>query len=764
MFEHKKIQSFNDFFVGLNSRNEKGVYFYRINGFNQQIKDFIIKYYEEARKTGVIIEGKIPNPDENNLKYYDEVMGTNFEMSPDFILSSLRKWLPRMNDYQRNTVGKSIYDSLNNMRRDGKTDNMLKNAYIKFMCWLYYKFERIVNQLGENNVPKILYEGEISKYELMIISILSNAGCDVILLQYNGDDSYKKLDSSSRLSDNLVIQGMTGFPSDFNMAGIRKEIQEKVNNERLYGEKPSVINCTNAWISGHWQDDIKESIRTRGNDQNLFYNCFYRINGVEDKLTYTNDLYRFQLELKNSKRRVVIIDKEGMSVPSPDEIAQINRKNYMQLDQMIMDLSSNIKRLANSELQKIMNKAFIDIILEESKVPGTNLNKLTNKAIYILCWLRRYYQDLFSGWKLPEIGCLIYLGGCKNENEALFLRFLSRLPVDILILVPNLNMSCCLKDKMLYEVTYEDSIVLDKFPRENGMNLNIGTAAFHAERELQQTLYQDSGIYREKQYSKAIAIKLRTMYEEIPIIWDKELRYRPNFSTVDDLVNMPVVFAKVSGVKDGDLSKYWSDIKTLLTPDTTLIKDVPMIESNSPNPVKPYVHEFFKNGKLQRDKILNSNCYQYGFIRAEMQEHMLDKLEYMIEERMIDGIFQNGMEYTVIATVLNIDKEWLRKIQKFDFTKKNPKIIYINTTEKIISLEDSILMVFLSLIGFDVLFFVPTGYQSVEKHINKNLLEEHQRGDYIYDLRVPNFDNIPSNDRPKNWREKLFKRGNRNGY
>ena len=34
------------------------------------------------------------------------------------------------------------------------SENMLKNAYIKFMCWLYYKFERIVNQLGENNVQE----------------------------------------------------------------------------------------------------------------------------------------------------------------------------------------------------------------------------------------------------------------------------------------------------------------------------------------------------------------------------------------------------------------------------------------------------------------------------------------------------------------------------------------------------------------------------------------------------------------------------------
>lgn len=65
------------------------------------------------------------------------------------------------------------------------------------MCWLYYKFERIVNQLGENELPKILYEGDISNYELMLISILSNAGSDVVLLQYHGDAGYLKSDPAS---------------------------------------------------------------------------------------------------------------------------------------------------------------------------------------------------------------------------------------------------------------------------------------------------------------------------------------------------------------------------------------------------------------------------------------------------------------------------------------------------------------------------------------------------------------------------------------
>lgn len=39
---------------------------------------------------------------------------------------------------------------------------------------------------------------------------------------------------------------------------------------------------------------------------------------------------------------------------------------------------------------------------------------------------------------------------------------------------------------------------------------------------------------------------------------------------------------------------------------------------------------------------------------------------------LIRGTFENGTEYTVIATALNLPKDLLRKIQKFDFTKKNP--------------------------------------------------------------------------------------------
>lgn len=758
MLEHKKLRGLSDYFVELNSRQDRGVYFYRINGYSEEIGEFIRKYYEVARRTGVIVEGKIPNPNEKNLAYYGEIMGMNFQMNLGFITSSLKKWLPRMNDLQRENVAASLYDSLSSMQRAGKTENMLKNAYIKFMCWLYYKFERIVNQLGENQIPKILYEGDISHYELMLIEILSNAGCDVVLLQYRGDREYRKVDPESIFSDELQMSGMRAFPQDYSLKKVRDEMQAEMNNERLYGVLPTLNNCTNAWIKGKGLDDIRESIAVRGNDSRFFYNCFIRINGVEDKLLYGNELLQLQQELKNAKRQPVIVN-EQIPKPTPEEISGIRRNTYTKQDQMILDLAGNIKYTANIELQRIMTKAFVDVILSESKKDGGNLNRLTNKAVYLLCWLKRYMSQLFLNWKMPEVGCFIYMGGCKNDHEAMFMSFLARLPVDVLILCPNLNVKCCLTDRLLYEVNYTESLSITQYPEERSQ-VRIGTAAYHAERELDSLMYQDSGIYRNQQYGKANVISLQTMYEEIKILWDQELKYRPSFSTVDGVVNIPVIFAKVSGVKDGLTAPYWSSIKELITPDTIVIKSAPYILSTAPNPMKAYTAEFYKNGKIQKSRIKSHPKYPYGILREEMQDLMLDKLQSMIDQKLIKGIGENGTEYTVVAQILNLPKDIVRMIQKFDFTKKNPKLIYINTSETVISPEDAILVAFLNLIGFDILFFVPTGYQSVEKHFNKNLMEEHQIGEYQYDLQVPDWNSIPLNSTRSTWRDKIFKRGN----
>ena len=321
--------------------------------------------------------------------------------------------------------------------------------------------------------------------------------------------------------------------------------------------------------------------------------------------------------------------------------------------------------------------------------------------------------------------------------------------------MPDLSRTSSLRDPCLLELRYEDSLTMDAFPAEQSQ-VRVSTAAYEAERELDSLLYQDSGLYRNRQYAQAESVTLRVMYEEIALLWDQELKYRPSFQAENGAVTLPVLLEKICGVKDGQINPYWQDIKKLMTPDTLVVTQVPWLTGREENPIKPHVTRFLQNRRLLKNRIKEHKDYPYRILREDMQDYLLDKLQLLLDRQSVAGIYQNGTEYTAIAVALNLSKELLRLIQRFDFTKKNPKLILINTTERVLSLEDSILTAFLNLVGFDILFFVPTGYRCIEGYFTKPFANEQQLGEYLYDLVPPNFSALPA--RGKNPIRKLFGR------
>lgn len=56
-------------------------------GYGETVAAFLRRYYEAARRSGVIIDGRIPNPTPDNLSYFNEMMGSGFQMDRDFLSS-----------------------------------------------------------------------------------------------------------------------------------------------------------------------------------------------------------------------------------------------------------------------------------------------------------------------------------------------------------------------------------------------------------------------------------------------------------------------------------------------------------------------------------------------------------------------------------------------------------------------------------------------------------------------------------------------------
>ena len=740
MFQLGRIEKLHDYFSACSRRREQAVFFYRVAGYSGEVAAFLTQYDQAARTNGVVIEGRIPNPDPKQLDYLAEMMGSDFQLDAGFLTQKLTRWLPRLTGAQREAVVTAMTATLQDLQAHGKNENMLRNAYIKYMCWLYYKFERILGRLGGDELPKILYDGTVSSYELQLLVILARAGADIVLLERAGDAGYLRCDPTSQYAQLYQAPGLTLFPADFSLRQLREQGRQQAERQKLYGAPAGIAPCTNAWMKTPDGKEILTAVRARGDDPKLFYNAFVVQYGVEDKLLFPSDMVAFYQQLKREGRKVCL-ENGRLPPPTPEEIAAVRRRNHQTAEQLAADLAANLQYPNNQQLQTLMRQAFLDVVLEEDKAVGGNLNRLLNKAVYLVAWMKRYQKDLFQNWQAPEVGVFLLFGACSGDNEALFLRLLAKLPVDVLVLLPDLNAPCVLKDPALLDLHKEHSLPMTDFPVEPSQ-MRVRTAAYQAEREMDSILYQNTGLYRAKQHQKAEAVTLQTMYEEIGLLWDQELKYRPGFAAEGDTVTVPVLLEKICGIKDGPILPYWLEIKKLVTPETTLVTKLPWQTGLEANPMKPYATQFLRQGRLQREKIKQHKDYPYGILRPEIQDYLLDKLQVLLDEKLIAGTYQNGTEYTIVSTILGLPKDLLRRIQNFDFTKKNPKLIIISTTEETLSLEDSILVAFLNLVGFDILFFVPTGYQSIEKYFQKPFANEHQLGPYRYDLRVPDFQTL----------------------
>ena len=737
MFQLGRIEKLHDYFSACSRRREQAVFFYRVAGYSGEVAAFLTQYDQAARTNGVVIEGRIPNPDPKQLDYLAEMMGSDFQLDAGFLTQKLTRWLPRLTGTQREAVVTAMTATLQDLQAHGKNENMLRNAYIKYMCWLYYKFERILGRLGGDELPKILYDGTVSSYELQLLVILARAGADIVLLERAGDAGYLRCDPTSQYAQLYQASGLTPFPADFSLRQLREQGRQQAERQKLYGAPAGIAPCTNAWMKTPDVKEILTAVRARGDDPKLFYNAFVVQYGVEDKLLFPSDMVAFYQQLKREGRKVCL-ENGRLPPPTPEEIAAVRRRNHQTAEQLAADLAANLQYPNNQQLQTLMRQAFLDVVLEEDKAVGGNLNRLLNKAVYLVAWMKRYQKDLFQNWQAPEVGVFLLFGACSGDNEALFLRLLAKLPVDVLVLLPDLNAPCVLKDPALLDLHKEHSLPMTDFPVEPSQ-MRVRTAAYQAEREMDSILYQNTGLYRARQHQKAEAVTLQTMYEEIGLLWDQELKYRPGFAAEGDTVTVPVLLEKICGIKDGPILPYWLEIKKLVTPETTLVTKLPWQTGLEANPMKPYATQFLRQGRLQREKIKQHKDYPYGILRPEIQDYLLDKLQVLLDEKLIAGTYQNGTEYTIISTILGLPKDLLRRIQNFDFTQKNPKLIIISTTEETLSLEDSILVAFLNLVGFDILFFVPTGYQSIEKYFQKPFANEHQLGPYRYDLQVPDF-------------------------
>lgn len=632
----------------------------------------------------------ISNSDEKQVYLTDDINKMNksdFQRSFDMIINKEFE-APKPDEIASikkldNSNFNSIIDSSieNELKMLGfpDTDTIRKNTALKVYYWLNKYFKDVL----EESDTTVLYRAKLGKYELYTLYILSKLGITVYIV-----------------SNSIRNLSLTGY----------KNIHIKIWNTNENLAISSGIKTLT---------DLSEKIQ-----QNKYVSI--KILGcLSDKAIELNNF------IYSIKDKAVLI-KDTLQKPSPDDINKLMASNKNITDLTLEYVVSRCKSKSMSEITEILSDYFKN-------------NNINSKSIIINRSITAIFQlnTILDAIEKRKASYVVILSPEINASYELFIRLLVKLNISTIIVCTN-RKNCTLDIDFIEELDLgEDNsnwVYEDRF-------IDIrNTIAFEAKQEIDDKLFNGNipGLYREGQFRgvNIHSIPLKSTYDEVRIYWKEEVQYRPYFKATRYDVDLPVLFTKLSGF-NGSIDSYREELSKFLTENTIIY--INSAESKDSKLIcKAAICQMIKNHKIDIDTIIKHQCYSYGFLNTDCQYFILNKIQELIECGIIINVEDRiYFENTVLQVLLNIETRVLNLIQWFIAlpTGVSPKILFIHQNMET-KLEDSILIAFLSLVGFDIILAVPTMYNSIDNYISKEFIQEHILGKPLFNTDIQSFEDL----------------------
>jgi hypothetical protein len=456
-------------------------------------------------------------------------------------------------------------------------------------------------------------------------------------------------------------------------------------------------------------------------------------NDTDDFLVYRNMLFTLRENLINSPKCLIYIEK-GMRAPTEDEMADFPTVETTDRDEIFNTLLPCVK--INGDL---LREGYAKIALK------TITSDCQDDLLYDICkkiiiWLSRCTRSDHYLKTCSEIPLLMFYGRI-SADEIRFLHFCSMIGFDVLYICEDKQY-----EKLVSEYNPELRMQLFTLPLSGAispypdkmMKVKVVTDAYRASKQLDQYLYSSDTFFRDFQFSKISALTLKTTIDEIDVLWHEQSKFRSGFKVEGDRAIVPNIFAKISGVKGGDVENYFESIKYKLSPMSIITRNTPSykrdIDSHQLNIYRNYI-----NGEhIIIQKLKNSTLNKFQYLSENIQNTIFEKMQEAADSRYLKLDFSETLPQ-IIHVGLNLDKNILHLYQKFDFTKDIPKFVIIDSIEDTFSKVECIQLVLLNLLGFDILIYTPTGYRNLETFVDDSAFESYIQGEYKYKLSLPRF-------------------------
>jgi hypothetical protein len=733
------------YFLEPEKRRPPQLFFYRLIGWDEagETVRFLHQYWQRASRSGLWLRQTLPNPTDNEINRFFAAVG-NFAgaPAPQLVNRHVTIWLGQLRPERREALIRALNSALAALRdlsraqSPAAADSVARNAYIKLMCWISALGAPVLRRAGGANPPKALYEGEITRHELLFLRVLALSGCDVVYVNFNSEQSYTRADPEGRFSQPLYGE-KTGPPPTHYSDGAALRQQEARAAVRSDTDKVAGIVETNAWFTGDdfWEAALRENrFRRPGANPRLCNLCILCF-GADRREEYRNRLFVFREKLSRSGKGWVLLDRK---IPNPtnEEVAEFREaqqvKNRRGLEEAV---ASRLTVAGGETLALLARRALLALFGRQGE---DNPGRFGNYAVKMACWLKRYADLLFADYRL-EAQPLLLAYGPLLPAEIDLLWLLKEMGVDILYFSPDKAAKAAFRDHPLLReakaIELPDSLRWEPFP-DKEIRTRVATVAYNASRELDQTLYDGTGLFRPRQFPRAKPVTLKTTYDEIGILWKVEAKFRPNFQVTGETVVVPTIFAKVCGVENGDVEAYWDKVGDMAAENAFVIPRAPFF--SRPGSLRlDQARAFLRNGRLDPRAVKTASSYAYSFLPENIQDAILEKIQELLDQNILRNV-DESFPRLALAVLLGLERDILRLIQNFDYTKAIPKLVVVDTTEHMFSLEDCIHIAFLNLVGFDIVIFAPPGYRDIEHYIGEEFFETYQAGEYAYYLTAPN--------------------------
>lgn len=680
-----------------------------INVIDDVNKENIAEIEEIYNKSSLVIRDKFELPKEGDIKaLFGDCKQIDFNR--ESIVYQLRNILYGTSNEACEIIVSNMEQELDALAPNGSLTVKI-NAYIKTVYWLKRYFIGLLDKPSQI----VIYNAPMGKYEMYTLYLLSKLGINIVII--TKDISKLRLD----LYPNILLK------------------EYHTNEDISLTGKSKVLKSL---------QELKEYISTKGIPT-------LKVVGCNDNAVVELNNFLVWLDKEIDKQTIKLF-KHELPKPTTDEVRSIQKPSVTNTIGIVYTTVSNLNKCKNTKkVQDSICNELIEYFKNE-----TNTTKIFSRCVTIICWANNILLNT------PELPKALIVYGKVDKTSEQFINIAIALGIKVLIICTD-KKNIGLAD--LQSLDLGNSLDLFKYPTSE-IREKQATIAYNASQEINSLLYNGEtlGLYRDRQFKTCKTSVLNTTYEEVAIYWHQETKFRPHFEVRDNTVHIPNFFIKVSGCLD-DYSRYLDEIARLVNDNTIVYYNTGFIDISNP---KMFINHGasvngipFNEQKKMIDKhiinpeiIMSYKNYNYGFLSEEVQLHMISKIQELIDGSYIKvrGLSDERYEDIILNVCLNLDTETLRLIQWFDFTKLSPKVVVISQTEKIVTLEDTIYLAYLSLLGFDIAVIVPTAYNSIEKFLSDNMYQEHTIGQPKFNTNITNL-KVQAEPAIKGWFSKIFK-------